>query len=224
MSFDRISRHYRWLESVLAGGVLQRCRTAFLRRTEQVTSALLLGEGNGRFLVPFLKVNTRARVVCVEQSAGMIFQARRTMQRSGADLQRVQFIHGDVFKWEPPAGEFDLIVTHFFLDCFTPRQLQLLVPRLALSAHQECIWLLADFQLPPRGMRKLRARAIHALMYPFFRLFTKLPARRLTPPDPLLQEAGFQQADNITTQWGLLRSDIWVRREALASGRPSAEV
>lgn len=33
MSFDRIAPHYRWLEAILAGNVLQRARTAWLAAT-----------------------------------------------------------------------------------------------------------------------------------------------------------------------------------------------
>lgn len=225
MSFDGLARHYRWLELVLAGGVLQRCRTAFLDRTRRAESVLLLGEGNGRFLCPFLQANPAARVVCVEQSAQMIREARRALLRSGIHPERVAFVHQDVLHWEPPAQEFDLIVTHFFLDCFTREQLRFLVPRIAGAGRSGCIWLWADFQLPPAGFLRLRARVAHKLMYAFFRVATNLPARRLTPPAPFLAEAGFERAAGITAQFGLIRSDCWLRRNSaprgVRRGRPS---
>ncbi|MEX2382174.1 MAG: class I SAM-dependent methyltransferase [Opitutales bacterium] len=214
MSFDRLARHYRWMEAVLAGGILQRCRTAFIDPIREPAAALLVGEGNGRFLGPFLESNQSTRVVCVEQSEQMIVQARKALNRRGIDPARVEFIRQDVLGWDPPGEEFDLIVTHFFLDCFTEPQLRLLVPRLAASGRPDCTWLLADFQLPDAGFGRLRARAIHKLMYVFFWAATALPARRLTDPDPLLREAGFQLSDRITAQWDLLRSDCWIRRGA----------
>src|SRR5882762_1835947 len=51
--FDRLAPHYYWMECVLAGRTLQRCRTAFLEQTRDATAALLIGEGNGRFLAEF---------------------------------------------------------------------------------------------------------------------------------------------------------------------------
>jgi hypothetical protein len=48
-------------------------------------------------------------------------------------------------------------------------------------------------------------------MYVFFRRITRIPARRLTDPAPLLGAAGFVLARRRTLEWGLLRSDLWVR-------------
>lgn len=211
VSFDGIARHYRWLEAVLAAGVLQRCRTTFLDQVRETKSALLLGEGNGRFLCPFLEASPIARVVCVEASEQMILQAKKAVDRRGIDPNRITFIRQDALDWTPTEGAFDLIVTHFFLDCFTLPQLQRLIPRLTRAATSDCTWLLADFQLPNRGWKRIRARVVHKLMYAFFRAVTRLPARRWTPPDSLLRENGFECTERVTAQWELVRSDCWVR-------------
>jgi hypothetical protein len=57
MSFDTLAPYYRALELVLAGKVMQQCRTAYLDQTTGVKRALLLGEGPGRYLVELLQVN-----------------------------------------------------------------------------------------------------------------------------------------------------------------------
>ena len=54
MSFDHLAPHYRWMEWLLAGSKPQRCRTTFLDTLPTARHALLLGEGNGRFLREFL--------------------------------------------------------------------------------------------------------------------------------------------------------------------------
>src|SRR5712671_6722984 len=51
VNFDVLARHYRWMELVLAGEKLQRCRTAFLGEIPAARNILLLGEGHGRCLV-----------------------------------------------------------------------------------------------------------------------------------------------------------------------------
>jgi hypothetical protein len=48
-------------------------------------------------------------------------------------------------------------------------------------------------------------------MYAFFRFVTRLPARKLTPPDNYLQAAGFRLRSRQQTDWGLLHSDWWER-------------
>ena len=65
--------------------------------------------------------------------------------------------------------------------------------------------------MPERGWRRWRARAIHALMYAFFRVATRLPARRHTNPDPFLLRAGFRLRGRRTSEWGLLQADLWQR-------------
>jgi hypothetical protein len=50
MSFDTLAPYYRNLEFALAGGLPQRCRTAFLAAAADSRRAVLLGNGPGRFL------------------------------------------------------------------------------------------------------------------------------------------------------------------------------
>lgn len=211
MSFDTLAPYYRSMEVLAVGGILQRCRTSFLADAATCRRALLLGEGPGRFLVELLRVNARAEVTCVEQSPRMIQQALRQVKRNGLDDARVRFEQGDALAWEPEPGVFDLIVTHFFLDCFRRNELEALVAKVAVSATDEARWLLADFRLPESGWRRWRARVVLALMYVFFRCTTELSAARLTPPDGFLEAAGFRLTGRRLANFGLAHSDLWVR-------------
>jgi hypothetical protein len=141
----------------------------------------------------------------------MLEQARRRIKRLCLkDVPRVRMICADALELPIDLGEFDLIVSHFFLDCFRPEQLERIIGGVASMAEAEAQWLLADFQEPAGGWKKWRARAILNLMYGFFQLTTNLPARRLTPPDPYLKACGFFLADRCESEFGLLRSDRWV--------------
>src|SRR4029079_19104999 len=150
MSFERLAPHYRWLAFVLAGDKLQRCRTAFLTRDLKPEQILILGEGNGRFLVECRKLFSSTRVVCVDASQTMLQLARRRLARNGLNDQNVELIEADALSWVPPRESFDLIVTHFFLDCFREDQLPGPVRRLSEAARPSARWLLADFQIPAR--------------------------------------------------------------------------
>ncbi len=212
MSFDLLAPHYRWMEGVQAGSKLQRGRTAFLSALPAPRRALLVGEGNGRFLVELLRVHPALRIVCVDASARMIECARTRLRAHHRDADAVQFVHADLLEWSPPPESFDLIVTHFFLDCFSPAQIAGIVARLAAVAAPDAHWLLADFHEPPSGWARWRARWILRTMYLFFRWTTRLPAARLTPPDPFLEEHGFALRERRLWEWGLLHSDLWARR------------
>ena len=218
MSFDRLAPHYRWMEFVLAGDKLQRCRTAFLDSAIGSNRILIMGEGNGRFLAECHRRLERARITCVDSSRRMLDLARSRLRRENLSVAEIDFVHTDALAWSPPPHTFDVVVTHFFLDCFRPEQLTRLVSVLATAAKPNALWLLADFYLPLSGLRRARARIIHQLMYWFFRAACRLPARALCPPDAALAAHHFVLQDRLTTDWGLLHSDLWVRR-----GRGSVE-
>lgn len=222
MSFDLLAPVYRLMERVLAGGRLHRCRCAFLHEVPVPRRILVLGEGPGRFVVECHRAFPDAAITVVEESAGMITQAKRNLLRHGFDPASVEFIQADALEWQPTRRDHDLIVTHFFLDCFRPEQLADLVPRLAGAVvdAEEAHWLLADFQEASHGWRRWRSRVILAMMYAFFRAVTRLPARRLTPPDPLLQAAGFTLRQQVEMEWGLLKSQWWQRPSAGPAASP----
>jgi hypothetical protein len=211
MNFDRLAAHYHWLEKIFAGGLMQRCRTAFLARTKHCRRALLVGEGTGKFLVELLRFNPQIQITCVEQCEGMIQQTRRRLATEKQDGARVQFQQMDALDWKPPSEKFDLVVTNFFLDCFRAGQLQKIVPLLAESTSDDAVWLLADFRVPESGWRRWRAKIILAMLYAFFKLTTALSANRLTPPDRFLTDAGFNLVDRRCASFGLAHSDFWRR-------------
>ncbi len=208
-NFDFLAAHYRWMEWVLAGGKLQRCRAAFLRSIPPPRNALLVGEGNGRFLAELRRAFPHVRCVCVDASAPMLKRARARLEAAGLDGKDIQFVQADILEWTPPAGEFDLVASHFVLDCFLPEQLELLVGRLAEAATPQARWLVADFCVPPRGLGNWRARLVLEAMYLFFGWATGLSAQRLTSPDSLLSRRGFVLRQRQRFDWGLLHSDLW---------------
>lgn len=218
MSFDRLATFYRPMEAVLAGRILQRARTSFLAEAVGRQRALVLGEGPGRFLTELLRTAPHIKVTVVEQSPGMVREAKRRIEKEGLDTSRVEFLAEDALAWSPLVRRFDLIVTHFFLDCFGPEQLENLIDKLGETATEDARWLLADFCIPERGWRRLRARAIHAAMYSFFRATTRLSATRLTPPDGFLCLAGFQLVERRLFNLGLIHSDLWTRRTPPRTG------
>ena len=212
MSFDLLAPHYGWMERVLAGPRLQRVRTTWLGELAGCRRLLVAGVGHGPDLAAVLRTHPRLHVTCLDASAGMLRQARARAQRAGADLSRLVFVHTELPAWRA-TEPFDAIATHFFLDCFPPETLAAVIATLAEAAAPGARWLISDFTVPEHGWRRWRARAIHALMYQFFRVTTRLPARRWTNPDRLLERAGFRLVGRRTSEWGLLHADLWHRAD-----------
>jgi ubiquinone/menaquinone biosynthesis C-methylase UbiE len=209
MSFDVLAAHYRWMEWVLAGGKLQRCRTAFLDQVKGARKVLIVGEGNGRFLLECSRQLPRAKIVCVDASARMLDAARRRVCGQGGSFERIEFICADALSWVPPESGFDLIVTHFFLDCFRSEQLEMVIGKLAGVASSGAVWLLADFQSAKSGFQRIRSQAILWMMYRFFRVVTRLPTAKLVSPDKFLERNGFTLRERAVSECGLLHSDCW---------------
>lgn len=211
MNFDLLAPHYRWMEFVLAGNKLQRCRTAFLDSVGSVRRILIVGEGNGRFLAECRRKLKNAQIMCLDASSRMIRLARRRVEGQRLSQRDIQFVHTDLFEWTPPSRPFDLVVTHFVLDCFGSAQLRRAIELLATVTTVDAQWLIADFQVPPAGFLRYRAEAIHWLMYSFFRTVTGLSAHRMTCPDQTLMKNGFALRERRESEWGLLHTDHWTR-------------
>ncbi len=204
MNFDPIAPHYRWLETLVFGSQLQEARTAFVRQIDPPEQVLIVGEGDGRFLAEFVKVHPRATIDCLEASTRMIDLARKRLPP-----ERIRFILEDIRSAKLPARHYDLVVTHFVLDCLSERALPEVVAKLAGAAAPGANWLLADFREPHGGWQRWHARFWLWLMYGFFRLTTRLEAAELVDPSPFLCEAGFRLRAQQLSRFGMIKSQCW---------------
>ena len=210
MSFDRLAPHYRWMEAVLAGGLLQRCRTRWLGEVRDSRRALLVGEGHGRMLEACAAGLPDCEFMVLDQSEEMLVTARRRWSQIGG-RQKVSFQPADLRAWRADGPVFDLVVTNFFLDCFTPEELPRVIANISAALTPQGRWLLADFSVPPAGWRRLRAQLVLALAYGFFQQATGISASRVTPPDVEFRRAGFELRKREEFNHGLLHADLWAR-------------
>lgn len=206
VNFDRLAPFYRMMEFLSAGDKLQRCRIEFLKEIPVPRRILLAGEGHGRFLPKCIEQFPDARILVVDSSERML-----QIARSKVNSSRVEFVHADLLEWDGPRDEFDLIVTNFFLDCFPADELEKVVAKLSAMATSKGDWLLADFEIARMGWARLRSRIILASLYQLFRIFTRLKARSLVPPDAEIVKNGFALHRRETYEWGLLKSEWWRR-------------
>jgi len=207
LGFDTIAPHYRSLETITFGNKLQAARVAFLHQVKAPKRALIVGEGNGRFLQALLQTHRDVVVDCVDSSLQMLQLARERI----AHAANVRFLHEDLTVWSPEENAYDLIVTHFFLDCFTHDEIARIVGKLARAATGNAIWLLADFSNPPAGLARIHAWVWLNVMYRFFRLTTGISGSELIDPSEFLQLHGFHLAQRNLWRCGLIKSDLWQR-------------
>jgi SAM-dependent methyltransferase len=194
---DRIARCYRWLEYAGFGRELERRREAFLPDVSRARRVLVLGDGDGRALTALLAAAPAAQIDYIDLSARMVELARG---RAG-DL-RVTYRRDDALTTPLPAAEYDLIVTHFFLDCFDEEDQHRLLTRVAVAATPYARWLVSEFRKPGLLVRAL---------YLFFRAATGLNTQRLIDHHPLFERSGFHLARSEPAWRGLLASELWER-------------
>jgi SAM-dependent methyltransferase len=221
VNFDRVAPHYRWLETIAFGTTLQRARTFFLGEMAIAERVLIVGEGNGRFLLDLLRSCPGIRVDCVEASAAMLeITHRRLIRHLPSSLHRVKFTHSTIEEWPLPEYRYDLIVTHFVLDCFPLRPLEDVIARLAQTGTPAATWLLADFDYPSARAGCLRAGLWIGAMYLFFRAFAAVEARTLNAPDRFLRSHGFSCVQQKKFHSGMVKSEVWKRAATINKSRP----
>ncbi|HEX8489475.1 MAG TPA: class I SAM-dependent methyltransferase [Chthoniobacterales bacterium] len=212
MSFDAVAPWYRALETIAFGNALQQCRVACLGGIQAPRHALIVGEGNGRFLCELLRAHPRVQVDCVDSSERMLQLARKRVQSEMPDrTDQVRFLHRDITTWLPAENAYDLLVTHFLLDCFPVAELVGVIRKLALAATVDAAWLLADFRLPAQGFARLHAKVWLVAMYQFFRLTAGIKATELVDPTPHMQGEAFFLAHQHVSRNGMMKSVLWRR-------------
>jgi len=189
------------LEYAGFGRALERRREAFLSDVADARRVLALGEGDGRALAALAAAAPEARIDYVDVSAQMLQLARK---RAGD--ARVAYRREDARSAVWPVVPYDLIVTHFFLDCFEETEMELLIARVAGAACPQARWVVSEF----RGNGWL----VRAL-YLFFRAATGLRTRRLVDHHLLLMHHGFRLVRHEEVWRGLLVSELWVRATAV---------
>ena len=107
------------------------------------------------------------------------------------------------------ARHYDAVITHFFLDCFTPAQAEAVMARIQQSLRPGAWWLWADFVLPTGRCTRLRARAWLAILYAYFRWQTGHRARALPPVEPFFARHGCKALAESSFQLGMVRSVAW---------------
>jgi SAM-dependent methyltransferase len=212
MDCDAIAPVYATAEHLTFGRALERCRVRYLEAAARRRAALVCGEGDGRFLAALLRAAPDIRVDYIDLSRGMLDRARRRVARlkNGA-LDRVEFFQADLRSWVP-LRQYDLVATHFVLDCFTDAEASAVIGQIAAAANQDALWLLSEFRIPESGWRRLFGSSVVATLYAAFRVATGLKVDRLPRYREPLERAGFAPREIDHRYAGLLTAERWERR------------
>jgi spermidine synthase len=198
------------MEYLTFGPALHRRRCEFLRQTTSGRAVLILGDGDGRFTTEFLRCNKAASVDSVECSQSMSRLAAARIARLPGGSSRVRQIQQDI-RTAPLSGTYDLVITHFFLDCFTTEELEDLIPRITTHLRPGGGWLISEFKIPSPGLHRYVAKLLIKALYLSFAMLTGLKTRQLPNYERVLQKNGYCRTDSRTGLAGMLVSEMWQR-------------
>ncbi len=209
-NFDRVARVYHWAEYLALGPLLQRTRTHFLPHILDRRRALVLGDGDGRFLAELVSAAPDIHVLAVDSSAAMLrLLKQRCLRRAPRSAMfRLRTMQASALEIEP-SRDTDLVITHFLLDCFTQAEVDTLARRLAARLRPGTLWLLSDFGQPEKLWQRPFAALYVRALYCAFRLTTGLRVQRLPDPQSALTAAGFALRRQAVRLGGLLYTELW---------------
>jgi SAM-dependent methyltransferase len=207
-NFNFIARPYRWLEYLTLGKALEDCRTFYLPQLLDRRSTLALGDGDGRFLAQLLTQNPNLQADAVDTSSTMLQLLRKRCEATSSNAStRLRTYQTSALTF-PLKESYDLIVTHFFLDCLTQPELDTLVDRIAKHIRPGTLWLISDFRIPAGPMR-LPAKLVVGSLYLAFRLLTGLRTTHLPDHATPLTQAGLTRISHHHRLAGLLTTELW---------------
>lgn len=209
---DLIAPWYEPVEHLCFGRALEQRRNAFLGDLQDVRTALSCGAGDGRFMAALLQSNAQVKVTAVDASRRMVEIANRRIMAMGDGLRkRADYRCGEIQSFDPPRLPFDLIATHFFLDCFSTEEATAIIRRLAGWAAPRARWIVSEFCQPATLVGQVWTGTVIRGLYAAFRVTTGLRTTRLPDYHPALHGEEFRLLKQEYALGGLLKSELWER-------------
>lgn len=205
-NFDFLARSYLLMELFTFGPYLARCRNTFLRECAKSLRALVLGDGDGRFTAQLLRINPEIEIDAVDASPKML---EALVRRVGPDRDRVCTFCADIRDFQPPNPPYDLVVTHFFLDCLRTEEVCSLAATLRSAVAENALWIVSDFSVPAGRFGRLVAGPLVWSLYRAFGVLTGLSIRKLPDYPTALAQAGFSLKRQSPQLHHLLISELW---------------
>jgi SAM-dependent methyltransferase len=213
-NFDALAGIYRGMEYLSFGPMLERCRFHFLPQCVNARRALILGDGDGRFTARLLAANRTAQADAVDASAAMLAALRRRVCSADPHAEtRLQTVRADLRQWIPSGERYDLVASHFFIDCLTEDEVDALIARTFPHLTDHATWLISEFAVPDGRVRGTLARLLIGFLYFAFGVMTRLRVRELPDYAAVMARHGFHRQERATFLGGLLTTETWSRRK-----------
>ncbi len=178
--FNWIAPYYDSLAKLIFGKSIFKAQTCHLKSIPAHARVLVLGGGSGKWLNELLQTNHTCKIWYVEASSAMLERAKANI----ANASQVSFIHGT--ERNLPELQFDVVITHFFLDLFNNLQLDSLIHLVEGNSTVSLLWIVSDFE-KSRWWHKMLLK----LMFLFFNISGTMENRKLPDWNAILKSHQF---------------------------------
>ena len=138
-----------------------------------------------------------------------LLRARCTRTASNASF-RLETHQADALSFATSTTKaYDLIVTHFFLDCLTQPEVDRLATNISHRMVPDAMWLVSDFRIPESSAR-IPAKFLVRALYFAFRILTGLRTTQLPNHASALTSAGLICTAKSHSLFGILTTELWI--------------
>jgi ubiquinone/menaquinone biosynthesis C-methylase UbiE len=180
-NYNHIAWIYDWLAKVVFGGKQEQAKQVFLAKIPDKAKILVVGGGTGKIIDYLRDLNKELEVDFVEQSANMLFYARK---RAVTHL-KINFHQQSILDFE--TTDYDVIITNFFFDQFFQHQVQLILQHLKTKIKPGGLLIFSDFI----NTNHLWDSFVTRLMFGFFQLTARIRTNTLPPYNFIFSSQGF---------------------------------
>jgi len=184
-NYDNSAWFYDSLSKLVYGKALINAQIYLLQYIPANSSVLIIGGGTGWILEEIARIHSSGlQITYVEVSAKMITLS----QKRDVGNNKVSFIN-DAIENVASLNAFDVIITPFLFDNFTPQTQQKVFEHLNGLLKPGGIWLNTDFQLTGRWWQV----ALLKSMLLFFKVVCRIESDKINDVEPYFSQNHYEE-------------------------------
>ncbi|KAA3650570.1 MAG: methyltransferase [Bacteroidetes bacterium] len=183
--YNAIAPIYTFLSKLVFFGCIQKSQEEFLSLLPVKGKVLFMGGGGGNTLKIITQKYPLLHIDYIDQSEKMISLSRKRLINE--PNHHVNFIVGN--ENNIPDTNYDVIMTFFYLDLFSPKNLDLIHKTLNNTLSVNGLWLISDFNQAKKWWQK----AIELMMFSFLKITTGIESNSISAIRESYFEPGFRK-------------------------------
>jgi len=159
--YKLIGRSYDFLSKIYSGDAILSCKLSMLNENtiKKGSKVLFAGAGQGRDVLRAAELGAEVTMVDISPTMMNKFNHLRSKHPQNENLN-IHPILGDILKQEG-FGEFDIVVSNFFLNVFDEEKMNTLLTHLLKLCRKNGQIIIGDFCPPQGGVIKKTAQQIY---------------------------------------------------------------